>query len=67
MSDDPTNAELLKKIEILEESLDEMQENLIRFSKWRMLAEEMAQKSTFTVMHLLIEWCSYNGRSKTAI
>ena len=49
----PTNEELLKKIEILEQELDDMQSKLDKVLQMENAFKDMGQKSslTFTVMH----------------
>ena len=56
MSDDPTNEELLKKIEILEAELDEMQEKVDKATRIEKACQEMAQKLARIHNEPLVEW-----------
>lgn len=56
MSDDPTNQELLTKIEILEAELDEMQEKVDKATRIEKACRDMAEKLARIHNEPLVEW-----------
>ncbi len=56
MSDDPTNDELSKKIEILEQELDELQSKLNEVLNIKQACKDMAQKLATERGEALADW-----------